>query len=116
MLLLGVGGLLCYKFYAANRARICTGLRAYLYPMNFTADMTNDDEIWDEMEEVRLCVCVLFGREIVTSKRRVIWTCSTCRSTNSKEGVYTSLFTPACNNNKVVVLLKLVSYLLFLVD
>ena len=61
MLLLGVGGLLCYKFYTANRARFGAGLRAYLHPMNFTADMTNEDEIWDEMEEVRtiVCVCVL---------------------------------------------------------
>lgn len=59
VLLLGVGGLLCYKFYRAHRARCDAGLPTYIFPMSFTTEMTDAGEIWDEMEEVWLaCVCV----------------------------------------------------------
>lgn len=59
VVLLGVGGVVCYKLYSAHRNRIVSAIRAaFLYPIHFEMErrMAADhdhQEIMDDGEEVR---------------------------------------------------------------
>lgn len=48
VVLLGVGGVLCYKLYSMHRKSITSGIRACLFPFDF--EMEQDD--CEKMEEV----------------------------------------------------------------
>ena len=52
-MLLGVGGVLCYKLYSMHSKRITAGIRAFMYPDETFETQQSDCE---EIEEVRIVV------------------------------------------------------------
>lgn len=51
VVLLGVGGVLCYKLYSMYRKRIASGVHACLFPMRFETE-EGDSEQTEEVSTV----------------------------------------------------------------
>lgn len=51
VVLLGVGGVLCYKLYSMHRKRIASGVHACLFPMRFETE-EGDSEQTEEVSTV----------------------------------------------------------------